>query len=271
MLLTMGLLAAALVQLRRERELARRQSDFIAAVSHELRTPLAQIQMFSDTLLLGRVRSETEETRSLEIISQEAQRLAHLVENIIQFSRSVRRKLNLRLRPTEPMPVLREVVESFAPLASSSNVEVRLLPEGSQKDRCRISADADALRRIVLNLLDNAVKYGPNGQTVTLSLSRRDDRVRIRVEDQGEGIAPAEQERIWKRFERLPRHRKAAVAGTGLGLSVVRELTEAQSGKAWVEQADGGGACFVVEFPALGSPRNNTKSLAKTSRKRDFA
>ncbi|MEE8585515.1 MAG: HAMP domain-containing sensor histidine kinase [Acidobacteriota bacterium] len=251
MLLNMGLLATALVQLRRERELARRQSDFIAAVSHELRTPLAQIQMFSDTLLLGRVRSGEEETRSLEIISQEAQRLTHLVDNIIQFSRSMRRKINLRPRPTDPLPVLREILERFAPLASSTKARLRLVSGVSKENRCRISVDADALRRIVLNLLDNAIKYGPAGQTVTLDLSRLENRVSIRVTDQGEGIASADRERIWKRFERLLRHRNAAVAGTGIGLSVVRELAEAQGGRAWVEPAEGGGACFVVEFPAL--------------------
>ncbi len=261
MLLNMGLLAAALVQLRRERELARRQSDFIAAVSHELRTPLAQIQMFSETLLLGRVRTGEEETRSLEIISQEAQRLTHLVENIIQFSRSVRRRIKLRPRPTDPLPVLREIVERFAPLASSSKARLRLVHGEFQEGRCRISVDSDALRRIVLNLLDNAVKYGPPGQTVTLSLLRLEDRIHIRVTDQGEGIASADRERIWKRFERLPRHRNAAVAGTGIGLSVVRELAEALGGKAWVESADGGGANFVVEFAALGKAPEGEPAL----------
>src|SRR5918999_5803412 len=124
--LTMGLAVAGVVQLRREDELARLRGEFIANVSHELRTPLAQLRMFAETLLLGRVRSETERRRSLEIVDQEARRLSHLVENVLQFSRAERQAL--KLRPVdEPLAShVRAAHELFEPIVRARRVRVTL-------------------------------------------------------------------------------------------------------------------------------------------------
>jgi signal transduction histidine kinase len=115
--------------------------------------------------------------------------------------------------------------------------------------------DADALRQMLLNLLDNAVKYGPAGQTVTLGLTANDGRARIWVDDQGPGIPAADRERIWDRFWRLERDRGSAVAGTGIGLSVVRELVALHGGRAWAEDAPTSsgraGSRFVIELPLV--------------------
>src|SRR4029077_16355760 len=112
-----GLVVAALLQLRREYELSQMRADFVSGVSHELRTPLAQIRMFSETLLLGRVRSDGERVRSLEIVDQEARRLTHLVENLLHFSRSERQATRLSPESAPLAPLVREAVEAFAPLA----------------------------------------------------------------------------------------------------------------------------------------------------------
>ncbi|HKX16613.1 MAG TPA: histidine kinase dimerization/phospho-acceptor domain-containing protein, partial [bacterium] len=125
LLLTAGLIVTALVQLRRETELARLRTDFVSGVSHELRTPLAQIRMFGETLLLGRVRSDTERRRSLEIIDQEARRLTHLVENLLHFSRSERQAHRVAPEPTWMAPLVRSIVEAFAPLAVPRRVRLR--------------------------------------------------------------------------------------------------------------------------------------------------
>jgi signal transduction histidine kinase len=104
---------------------------------------------------------------------------------------------------------------------------------------------------MLLNLLDNAVKYGPDGQTVTVGIDPpAGDRARLWVQDQGSGVPTADRERIWDQFCRLERDRGSAVAGTGIGLSVVRELAALHRGRAWVEGAPGGGARFVIEVPA---------------------
>jgi len=244
-IVTMGLVTAALLQLRREFELARLRSDFVASVSHELRTPLAQIRLFAETLRLGRVRSEEEHQRSLEIIDQEARRLTHLVENVLHFSRAERRAVNLSLELTDLTALVRAVVEGFAPLAAAR--EVKLVQE--LEPGVMASVDPGAVRQMLINLLDNAVKYGPSGQTVTVGMRLAERAAEIRVADQGPGIEPGDRTRIWERFFRLKRETKTAVAGAGIGLAVVRELASLHGGKAWVEDAPGGGARFVIELP----------------------
>src|SRR5881398_1213112 len=256
--LTAGLIVTALVQLRREYELARLRTDFVSGVSHELRTPLAQIRMFSETLLLGRVRSEEEGRRSLEIIDQEARRLTHLVENLLHFSRSERQVTRLSPARAPLAPLVQEALEGFAPLAGARGVRLRSeLAEGVVAP-----VDAEAFRQMLLNLLDNAIKYGPPGQVVTVGLAAGDQRARIWVDDQGPGIPPADRERVWDRFWRLERDRGSAVAGTGIGLAVVRELVALHGGRAWAEDgqsatlpAGARGVRFVIELPLERSPR----------------
>ena len=249
--ITAGLVVGALLQLRREYELSRLRADFVSGVSHELRTPLAQIRMFSETLLLGRVRSEGERVRSLEIVDQEARRLTHLVENLLHFSRSERQATRLSPAPAPLAPLVREAVEAFAPLAAAHGVTFRT----ELKDGLVAPIDAEALRQMLVNLLDNAVKYGPADQTITVGLDAGDGKARIRVEDQGPGVPAADRERIWDRFWRLERDRGSAVAGTGIGLSVVRELVALHGGRAWAEEGRGGrGTRFVLELPLAAQP-----------------
>ncbi|HEU5261311.1 MAG TPA: HAMP domain-containing sensor histidine kinase [Gemmatimonadales bacterium] len=255
--LTAGLIVTALVQLRREYELARLRADFVSGVSHELRTPLAQIRMFSETLLLGRVRSEDERRRSLEIVDQEARRLTHLVENLLHFSRSERQVTRLSPAPARLAPLVREAVEGFAPLATARGVTLRV----EAGEEVVASVDADALRQMLLNLLDNAVKYGPPGQLVTVGVVATPTCARIWVDDEGPGIPPADRERVWDRFWRLERDRGSAIAGTGIGLAVVRELVALHGGRAWVEDAPSG-ARFVIELPLPGSAADETTGTA---------
>ncbi|HET9709333.1 MAG TPA: HAMP domain-containing sensor histidine kinase [Gemmatimonadales bacterium] len=251
LLLTAALIVIAMIQLRRESELSALRTQFVSGVSHELRTPLAQIRMFAETLVLGRVRSDDERRRSLEIIDQEARRLTHLVENLLHFSRSERQSVRVAPVPTLLGPCVRGMVESFTPLAETRRV--RLLT--SLPDGVVASVDESALRQMLLNLLDNAVKYGPDGQTVTVGLDPvRGERTRLWVQDQGPGVPPGDRERIWEQFWRLERDRGSAVAGTGIGLSVVRELATLHRGRVWVESAPGGGARFVLELPAAPAP-----------------
>ena len=162
--LSAGLVIVSLLQLHRERHLARVKSELVSGVSHELRTPLAQIRMFAEMLRLGWVRSDDERQRSIAIIDQEARRLTHLVENILQFSRAERSSPRVSVGPLDLATLVDEVVESFAPLAGTRGVTVRTAHTGHPVAR----ADRDALRQVLLNLLDNAVKYGPVGQTITV-------------------------------------------------------------------------------------------------------
>jgi signal transduction histidine kinase len=240
--LAAGLTAVAARQLRREQELVRLRHDFTSSVSHELRTPLTQILLFGETLELGRAGGEDERRQAVGIIVQEARRLAHLVENVLQLSRAERRMVRVNPRPTPLAALLREIVERFAPLAGAAALRIR-----TELDEQIVSAvDSEALHQIVINLLDNAVKYGGSGP-VTLRAVLESGRARIEVEDGGPGVPAGDRLRIWEPFVRLQPN--AAVPGSGIGLAVVRELVAAHGGECRTEAGAGGGSRFVVELP----------------------
>jgi signal transduction histidine kinase len=242
--ITIALMGIAFRQLRREAALARLRADFVSSVSHELRTPLAQIRMFAELLRMGWVRSEEERTRSLEIIDQEARRLGHLVDKVLRFERSEHTETPMVPERTVLASLVREVIEAFAPLAKSRQVHVDL-----QLDEDLVAlVDRGALRQVMINLLDNAVKYGPAGQTVTIGLATRGAMARLWVEDEGPGVPELERATVFEPFRRLERDSNSAVAGSGIGLSVVKNVVEAHHGRVLVE-AGKVGARFVVDLP----------------------
>jgi signal transduction histidine kinase len=248
--LTSALVVVAIFQLRREQELALLRTDFVSSVSHQLRTPLAQIRMFGETLLLGRVRNDEERQRSLEIIVKEAQRLTHQVDNVLHFSRAQRGEIALSLRETHLAPLISEVLESFCPLAEAQNCRV----ESSLDESLQALVDPGAFRQILLNLLENAVKYGPQDQIVDVRLRKgAAGTVQLLVEDEGEGIPEDQRDEIFAPYSRLERDRDSGVAGSGIGLAVVRELARRQGASVRVEESVSGGARFVVSFPRGGS------------------
>lgn len=243
--LTAGLTAVAARQLRREHELVRLRNDFTSSVSHELRTPLTQILLFGETLELGRAGGEDEQRQALAIIVQEARRLAHLVENVLQLSRAERRMVRVNPSPTPLAALAREIVERFAPLAGTAAVRIR-----TELDESLLAmVDPEALHQIVINLLDNAIKYGGDGP-VTLRATLAGGRARLEVEDRGPGVPPGDRLRIWEPFVRLGPD--AGIPGSGIGLSVVRELVAAHGGECRVEDAPGEGSRFIVELPDAG-------------------
>ena len=246
--LTAILIGTALFQLRRESQLTRLRTDFISGVSHELRTPLAQIRMFSETLTLGRVRSDEERRRSLAIIDQEERRLTHLVENLLHFSRSERQTTHITPEPTKLAPLVQEVLDGFAPLAAARGATLA----ASIPEDLVVPADPGAVRQMLLNLLDNAVKYGPAGQEVRVGATRENGHARLWVDDGGPGIPHADRERVWERFWRLERDRGSSVAGSGIGLAVVRELADLHHGRAWIDDLgpNAVGTRVVIEMPA---------------------
>lgn len=257
--LNAGLIVTAILQLRREMALQKLRDEFVSSVSHELRTPLTQIRMFTETLLLDRVRSEDERHRSLEIIDREARRLTQLVENVLQFSRAEKKFGSLSKQERELAPLIQEIVEDFE----------SVVPNGHTRFDCRVAfgltaeIDADAFRQIVINLLDNAVKYGRKFQQVIVGLEARNGMACFSVDDEGPGVPTAERKRIFERFQRLERDRQSATAGTGIGLSVVKDLVERHGGRCWVTAGDRGGAKFVVELPLAAADERVLKNQAE--------
>ncbi|HKG94957.1 MAG TPA: HAMP domain-containing sensor histidine kinase [Gemmatimonadaceae bacterium] len=253
-LLTAALIAATLVAAWREHALARLRADFVAGVSHELRTPLAQILLFGETLAAGRMDSRRDVRDAGKVIVGEARRLMQLVENVLLFGRAGRAAGAAPLPPEPLAPLVREVVAAFAPIAAAADARVRT----ARLDDVLAPADRAAVRQILLNLLDNAVKYGPPGQTVSVGLALAGERARLWVEDEGPGVPAADRERVWQPFVRLSRDVEAQVGGSGIGLAVVRDLVARHGGSARIDAAPAGGACVIVELPDArggGGPR----------------
>lgn len=246
----LGLAAAmsivAVTQLRRDGELAQLRANFVSSVSHELRTPLAQIRLYLETLQLGRASTEEQRKWSLGHIERETTRLSHLVENVLRFS-TLGGDDPTRRQPTDVGAEVTQIAQEFTPLAQSRKATVLV----EQTDTPPVALRRDALRHVVLNLIDNAVKYGPIGQTVRVRVFREHDSVAIAVEDEGPGIPPDERERIWRPFTRGETARDTG--GSGIGLTIVREVTDAHGGTVRVESAEGGGARFVVTLPVLST------------------
>jgi len=258
LLALLGIAAAlsfvAVAQLRREGELSRLRADFVANISHELRTPLAQMRLYLETLRLGRFTTEAQRAWSLDNVERETTRLGHLVERVLRFSRCERAAPDPR-QPTDVSAELQRMVAEFQPLADARGAklvaEIDAVP--------RVALQPDALRHIVLNLLDNAVKYGPKGQTVVVKLTRGDAGmrecgdarcVRLEITDEGSGISVAERERVWRPYQRGGAGEQTA--GSGIGLAVVHDVVTQHGGRAWVEDAPSGrGARIVVTLPAL--------------------
>ena len=237
------MVTVGLWQLRRERELAKLREDFVAGVSHELRTPLAQIRMFTDTLLLDRIRNPAEGRRAIEIIGQETRRLSQLVENVLYFHRHRRAPAAAPVAPMDLSTFVLDVTEGFKPLAASKRV--RLAVNIPAREVIAI-ASADGMRQVLLNLLDNAVKFGPTDEIVVVSLEMSGATARLTVEDRGAGVPPGDRRRIFEPFER---GRSRGSGGAGIGLAVVRRIVSEHGGTVTVEDAPSGGARFVVSLP----------------------
>jgi signal transduction histidine kinase len=233
-------------QLAKEHELALMRAQFTASVSHELRTPLAQILLYGETLTLGRTRNLAERQRASEIIVREGRRLLQLVENALHFARSDRQAMRLSPRPTDVGAQIRDVIAVFSPVARAGGSAIDVIDE----EKPCAQADPNALRHVLLNLLDNAVRHGRRGQTITVRTRAVAGMVRVEVVDRGPGVADDERERIWQPFVRGRAAVEQSVTGSGIGLAVVRDLVVRQGGRVWVEKAHPIGAMFVVELPA---------------------
>ena len=218
------------------------QRDFVANVSHDLKTPLTSIQGYSQALLDGTARTSDAQQRAALVINQEAQRLTHLVEEVIDLARLESGRLHLHLQAIDANELGTEVVESFRPLAEVADVTLAWSPTPLAT---HITADAARLRRALANLVDNALKHTPASGTVAVAAEvvNGGQQVQYTVSDTGPGIPSEELERIWERFYRVDRSRTGR-SGSGLGLAIVKEIVEAHGGSVGVDSAVGQGSRF---------------------------
>jgi PAS domain S-box-containing protein len=234
--------------LTEERALEQMRTEFVSTVSHELRTPLAAIYGAAMTLRRSDVAlDEDQRAKLLDVVSGEADRLARTVNDILWASRLDTDTLHVNIQSCDPRALVDEVVRAQEAHLDPGHELVLEVADGLPQ----VAADLDKVGRVLINLVDNAVKYSPDGGRVSVTAMQVGAHVRFSVADTGLGVPPAEQRRVFEKFYRLDPDMNRGVGGTGLGLYICRELVRRMQGRIWVESAGlGQGSTFHVELPA---------------------
>ena len=234
-----------------ERLVEHMKSEFVSTVSQELRRPLTSIYGFAETLLREDVLfGEHERQTFLRYIASESERLAAIVDQLLNVARLDAGDLQLAVAPTDVRSLAAEVVDSVE--GTNQHRFVVDVPD----EPLTAVADADKLRQVLANLVDNAIKYSPEGGTVTVAARRRRDRVEVSVADEGRGIAEGERDRIFRKFYR-GEGGTARGGGTGLGLFIAQGLVSAMGGRIWVTSREGEGSRFTFELPLARAARRD--------------
>ncbi|MBX7077656.1 MAG: PAS domain-containing protein [Nannocystaceae bacterium] len=239
------------------RRLERVRRDFVANVSHELRTPIAVIRANAETLLDGALEHPEAARRFVEALYRHADRLTRLIGDLLDISRIEAGKRVLSLEPLELSDLTTDVILTLEQDAKAKSISLH-----SEVDPgLYVMGDLKALEQVLVNLVDNAVKYTPAGGHVELSAARDGEQVRIEVRDDGPGIEPQHAKRIFERFYRVDSGRSREAGGTGLGLSIVKHLVEAMGGSVGVDPRSPRGSIFWVTVP-LGDVPEDAESAA---------
>ncbi len=261
-----GLLVAALVvlatllgrRLLNESRLTRLKNDFIAMVTHELKTPLASTRVLVETLLDGGAPTPADQREYLELIARENARLCRLIDNFLTFSRMERGRQSFELRRCDPAAIARAAADAIHERMAAAGIECSL---ELQPNLPPLQADPDALVTLLLNLLDNAIKFAGTRKWIALRAHAAGGRVVFEVEDHGIGIARRDQRRIFERFYQADRSLAREVGGCGLGLAIVKFIAQSHGGTVAVESAPGRGSTFRVALPAARAMANHDQSV----------
>jgi two-component system, OmpR family, phosphate regulon sensor histidine kinase PhoR len=245
-IIAMGL-GVVFLAVRAERRASQLKSDFIANVSHELKTPLSLIRMFGELIATGKHKGEASAREYAGIITRESERLAHLIDNVLDFARLERGKASYSFAEGRLDEVVERAIDVFRYRLDKEKMKLRTdIEEGLPPVRM----DEDAMTLVLLNLVDNAVKYAGEGGEVAVRLSRAPGGVALAVRDRGPGISRDDQQRIFERFYRANDARMRNVRGSGIGLSLVKHIAEAHGGRVELTSAPGQGSTFTVFVPA---------------------
>jgi signal transduction histidine kinase len=261
--LTLGLLISLLVlaiavgswlvfsDLKRQLTLARQKTDFVSNVTHELKTPLTSIRMFSEMLAEGRVEDDAKRRQFLGIITAETARLTRLINNVLDFARIERGEKKYQFADCDVIALARETLESYRPHLEAGGFKFTFcLPN----EPAIVNGDRDALAQVMVNLLSNAEKYSGEGKEVEARVERKDGTVELAVLDRGIGVPRGCEEKIFEQFYRADDSLASGIQGSGLGLTLARQIARAHRGDVTYVAREGGGSCFVLRLPLKEAP-----------------
>jgi len=228
------------------RRLEQIRQDFVANVSHELRTPISSIKGYAETLLEGALKDKDNAKEFISIIYQDSNRLANLINDLLDLSKIESGKMKMNFVPLDVASVTKRavtVIENQAKVKSIS-FKLNLAPELP-----KIRADETRFSQVMINLLDNAIKYTPENGSVTVTAKVVNNSLQVDIKDTGIGISEKDLPRIFERFYRVDKARSRELGGTGLGLSIVKHIVQAHSGQVWVKSELGLGSTFSFTIP----------------------
>ena len=218
----------------------------MANVSHELRTPIASVRSAAETLRMAMERDPNAATQFIDIIERNGRRLGDLVDDLLDLSKVEAKEFRLKLEAIDLSAMCEKTVAPFAERASSRRIRLAVeIP----KTLAPVSGDKSAFDRILTNLVDNALKYSPDGASVTVGAREAGHKLQVLVSDTGPGIDAKHLPRLFERFYRVDPGRSRDMGGTGLGLSIVKHLVEAMDGEVSVESTPGKGSTFAFTLP----------------------
>jgi len=244
----------------RQLQLNEMKSNFVSSVSHELRTPIAAVRLMAENLAGGKIPEAPRQQEYFRFIVQECRRLSSLIENVLDFSRIEQGRKQYEFEPTDLIALTQITMKLMEPCATEKGVNLRFEPAAGNLESLVMEADGRALQQALVNLIDNAVKHSPKGETVMVEVQaqKKDGLagadsalsvISLSVVDHGPGIPLAEQEKIFERFYRLGSELRRETPGMGIGLSVVKHIVDAHRGRIVVQSQPGQGSRFTIELP----------------------
>ena len=235
--------------LNRQLALARQKTDFVSNVSHELKTPLTSIRMFSELLSENRVADPGKQRAYLQIITAETARLTRLINNVLDFSRLERGEKKYNFRDADLLNVVRETAETYRPHLENCGFQMECALDAG---KLPIRADTDAIAQIIVNLLSNAEKYSNGEKKIVIEAKRREGPLpcaEVKILDRGTGVPRGCEERIFEKFYRAHDSLSSGIQGSGLGLTLARQIARAHGGDVIYEPREAGGSCFSLRLP----------------------
>jgi signal transduction histidine kinase len=253
-----GGVVAVLRDITAQKELERMKSNFLSVVSHELKTPLHSIKGFVDIILMGKTGPVTDLQRDfLSTVQEQTGHLQRLIEDLLEFSRLESGQIRLRPVLLQPAEIVATVVGKLSPLASNKHLALSMELPASFPD---IEADAMRLEQVVTNLVENAIKFTPEGGQVRVLGWDHTAEIEMAVVDTGIGVPVDERERIFDRFYQVDSSARRRYKGTGLGLTICRHIVAQHGGRIWVEGGEGQGSAFHITLPKVFAVREDNRA-----------